>query len=75
MSNVDRRGRLDDEHFSYRTSKDGRVFVSWGGRVVTVVSGATGTRLAAALDAADADEAQLLLARATGNFKRGNERR
>lgn len=38
------------------------------------VAGAKAAALAAKLGAANPDEAQLLLARATGNFKRGNER-
>jgi hypothetical protein len=42
---------------------------------VTTVAGAAATRLTASLDAADDEEqVQQLLARATGNFKRGTER-
>jgi hypothetical protein len=63
------------DRFGYRVSKDGRVFVSFHGRDVVTVAGATGERLAAALAAADGEQEQLLLAKATGNFKRGNERR
>jgi hypothetical protein len=40
-----------------------------------VVRGTTGARLADQLDAAHEERAQQLLARATGNYKRGNERR
>jgi hypothetical protein len=65
---------LGDQPFAYAVTKDGRVRVSYGSRVVTTVGGTRGARLAAALAAADEDEVQQLLARATGNFKRGNER-
>lgn len=72
----DARGRLDADPFEYRVTKDGKVMVSRGGRAVSVVAGDAATRLAAALDSAPDELArQLLLARATGNYKRGNERR
>ena len=60
--------------FSYRTTKDGRVLVAFRGRHVVTVAGRRADRLAAALAAADGEQEQLLLARATGNFKRGTER-
>jgi hypothetical protein len=63
------------EPFAYRVTRDGRVFVSFHRRHVVTVAGAKGERLAAALAGADSEQVQLLLARATGNFKRGNERR
>ena len=59
---------------TYRTTKDGRVLVAFRGRHVVTVAGRRADRLAAALAAADGEQEQLLLARATGNFKRGNER-
>lgn len=71
---VDRRGKLAEQPFSYRVTKDGKVMMSWGGRVVKTVAGAAGARLAAQLAAASEDEQQLLLAKATGHFKHGTER-
>jgi len=62
------------EPFEWRTAADGTVLVSRGGRQVVVVAGARGTKLAAQLETADEERAQQLLARATGNYKRGNER-
>ena len=63
------------EQFGYRVTKDGRVFVTFHGRHVVTVAGAKADQLASALAAADGEQEQLLLAKATGNFKRGNERR
>jgi hypothetical protein len=63
----------DEEAFAYRTSKDGKVFISWSGRVVTTLSGKAAQRFLARVTG-DADSAQLEMARVTGNFKRGNER-
>ena len=67
---------LADDPFDYHVTKSGLVRISRGGRVVVTVAGAQGDRLAAALErAADEHAAQLLLAKATGNYRRGNERR
>jgi hypothetical protein len=67
---------LADEPFDYQVTKSGLVRISRGGRVVVTVAGAQADRLAAALErAADEHAAQLLLAKATGNYRRGNERR
>ena len=64
------------QQFSYRVVKDGRVRVAFHGRDVVTVAGADADRLRAQLEqAADEDAVQLLLAKVTGNFKRGNERR
>ncbi len=49
--------------------------VSHHGRVVTTVAGPAAAKLMAALDTAvDAAAVQHLLARATGDYRRGNER-
>jgi hypothetical protein len=60
--------------FSYRATKDEKVFISWNGRMVTTLSGPKARRFLAEAERADAEGEQLLMARATGNFKRGNER-
>jgi hypothetical protein len=74
VSKVDRRGRLAADPFTYRVTKNGQIFVSRGGRQVSVVSGAKADRLIKELDAGDERARQLALAKATGNYKRGNER-
>ncbi len=65
---------LEDNPFDWRVTKDGQLLVSRGGQVVTTVRGAAAAKLLARLERAADDEAQHLLARATGNYKRGNER-
>ncbi|MET0724831.1 MAG: hypothetical protein ABWY36_00675 [Leifsonia sp.] len=72
---ADARGRLDDDPFDYRVTSGGRVLVARGGRTVVTVSGASAAKLVTSLAQADERSAQLLLAKATGNYKRGNERR
>ena len=65
---------LADDPFSYRITKDGRVLIDRGGRTVTVVAGKAARQLTSKLDGASATASQQLLARATGNYRRGNER-
>ena len=70
----DERGRLTADPFDWRVTKQGGVLVSRGGRVVmTVGGGAAARRLGAQPRAADSP-AQPLLARASGDYRRGNER-
>lgn len=70
----DTRNRFDQDVFTHRITKDGRVLISWQGRVVTTVAGARARKLIEQLDRGDRREVQHLLARATGNFRHGNER-
>ena len=61
--------------FAWHATKDGRVRISWQGRVVTTLAGAGAARFRREVEGVDEEAEQLLLARATGNFKRGNEKR
>lgn len=64
---------LTDDPFAYRITKDGRVLVSRRGRLVVTVAGERAERLVPLLGVDD-DRDQELLARATGNYRRGNAR-
>ena len=65
---------LAEDPFAYRVTKEGRVRIERGGRTVTVVAGKDALTLASKLAVADPVGVQQLLARATGNYRRGNER-
>ena len=72
----DARGLLLKERpFSYRAHKDGRVDISYKRRPVTTLAGKLAENFVAAAEESSADELQFLMAKATGNFKRGNERK
>ena len=60
--------------FSWSTTKDGRVRIARDGRLVTTLGGDEARRFLARAGTASDDQAQQLMARATGNYKRGNER-
>lgn len=65
---------MPDAPFSYRSVDDGTVRIAWHGRHVVTLAGSKAARFLERVTEADPEEAQLLMARATGNFKRGNER-
>jgi hypothetical protein len=60
--------------FEYHSVKDGSVFIWWQGRPVTTLRGEEASRFTRRLENADEQGAQAVMQRATGNFKRGNER-
>jgi hypothetical protein len=66
---------LKERPFSFRERKDGTVAVYWKRTLATTLSGKLAENFLAAAAEANEDEVQLLMAKATGNFKRGNERR
>ena len=64
----------EQPQFKARITKDGRVLVYWQGRLITTLTGSMAAKFADLEQRGSQDEAQLFLAKATGNFKRGNER-
>lgn len=70
---TDQRGKLDAAPFSYRATKDGRVLISWHGKAVTTLSGKDAERFLSRIEGAEVKQAQLIMAKATGHFKHGNE--
>jgi len=66
---------VEDRPFSFRQRGDGSVEILWNNRPATVLAGKPAERFLGAAPQADEAELQLLMAKATGNFKRGNERR
>ena len=67
-------GEGDDLGFSFRHNKNGEVWISHHGRQVTTLRGAAAVEFLTEADDASQAEQQQLMARITGNYKRGNER-
>jgi hypothetical protein len=61
--------------FSYRATKDGRVRIAWRGRIVTTLAGGHAAAFLGRVRSAPEARVQHEMARATGNFRHGNERR
>ena len=60
--------------FTHRVSKDGAVRIFRHGQEVTVLRGKAAAQFLGKADGASPGEIQLLCAKVTGNYKRGNER-
>ncbi len=65
---------LAHQPFSYYSTKDGRVHIQSQGKTVTSLKGKPAERFLDRVEQADAAAQQQLMARATGQFKFGNER-
>ncbi|MFI8575500.1 hypothetical protein [Rossellomorea aquimaris] len=76
MDNTDKRNRLDEAPFRYRVNKDQSVFIEYEGKQVKILKGKDAEKFIRNVNAAENDKAvQLIMAKITGNFKRGNERK
>ena len=71
---VDARNRFEEDVFTWQATKQGKVFISYNGRIVTTLSGAKAKSFLGKVDGLNRRDEQLLLARLTGQFKMGNER-
>lgn len=67
-------GGLEDTPFSYREGGGNKVFISWRGRQVMVLKGESAMTFLQRVDGLDLAGQQVVMAKKTGNFKRGNER-
>lgn len=74
MPIIDKRNKLQEELFSYKVSKDRRVFIFWHGKQVMILKGVESEKFLAKISNATPLEVQLIMAKITGNFKRGNEK-
>ena len=74
MSPVDERNRLDEKPFEYQVFKNKSVQIFWMGKPVMLLKDNQALDLIGKLEKAEGKEIQLILAKITGNFKRGNEK-
>jgi hypothetical protein len=74
MSTIDKRHVLEAEVFTYFVAKDGKVWISWHEKPVKTLSGQAAQSFLGKIAGLEGLEAQLVMAKMTGNFKRGNEK-
>jgi hypothetical protein len=70
----DREGPGSGLGFTYRVRNNGDVEVLHLGRVASTLRASDAVDFLAEIETGDESDAQLLMARITGNYKRGNER-
>lgn len=73
MDDIDKRGKLQEKPFTFRETKDGKVFIRWHGRQIMILKGKAAGKFMSSIEGVGPQEAQLLMARVTGHFKHGNE--
>jgi hypothetical protein len=76
VSEIDKRGRLNEEPFTYQATKKGTVVIYYNGKQIKILKGNEAENLLRKIKEVEGNktEVQLLLAKITGNFKRGNEK-
>ncbi|EJQ49464.1 hypothetical protein IEQ_02919 [Bacillus cereus BAG6X1-2] len=75
MKKTDKRNRLDDMMFHYRVAKNNMVLIEYYGKQIITLKGNDAEKFLNKINRANNEkEKQLIMAKITGNFKRGNER-
>ncbi|MDD7796041.1 hypothetical protein [Clostridium sp. 'White wine YQ'] len=74
MGEIDKRNKLEEEPFNFNVSKDNKVFIYWSGKLIKILKGKESEKFLQRIKNADTKEAQLIMAKVTGNFKHGNEK-
>lgn len=62
MGNIDKRNRFEEEIFSYKITKDKKVFIYSQGKQITILSGKASEKFISKIEVADHKEAQLIMA-------------
>ena len=65
---------VNSNTFMYQVTKSGKVFLFWGGKRIKILDGNAAQGFLANVDGLGEEDAQLVIAKVIGNFKRGNER-
>ncbi|SCM95994.1 Uncharacterized protein BWINRASL_03220 [Bacillus mycoides] len=75
MKKTDKRNRLDDMMFHYRVAKNNMVLIEYYRKQIITLKGNDAEKFLNKINRANNEkEKQLIMAKITGNFKRGNER-
>jgi hypothetical protein len=76
LSEIDKRNRLSEEPFTYQTTKKGTIVIYYKGKQIKIIKDSEAANLITKIKEVEGNltEVQLLLAKITGNFKRGNEK-
>ena len=74
MINIDKRNKFSKEIFTYRVNKDGKVFIFYEGKQISILKSKEAKKFLEKVEGLDSRKAQVVMAKMTGNFKRGNGR-
>ena len=74
MINIDKRNKFAKEIFSYRVNKEGKVFIFYEGKQISILKSKEAKKFLEKVNGLDSRDAQVEMAKITGNFKRSNGR-
>ncbi|MGG5738146.1 MULTISPECIES: hypothetical protein [Bacillus cereus group] len=75
MKKTDKRNRLDDMMFHYRVTRNNMISIEYYRKQIMTLKGNDAEKFLNKINrASNEKEKQLIMAKITGNFKRGNER-
>ncbi|MFS1513092.1 hypothetical protein VQL36_11735 [Chengkuizengella sp. SCS-71B] len=74
MGDIDKRDRLKENPFSYKITKANKTMIYWDNRMIKTLSEKESKKFLSNIEGKDDYAIQLILAKLTGNFKRGNEK-
>ena len=70
MKNNDHNQTIDTV-FSYQVKKDNKVVIYWYEKLIKIISGENARKFLDKIEGEDQEEAQIIMAKTTGNIKRG----
>jgi len=71
---LDERDRLKETPFDYKVTKSGKLMIYFKHKMIMTLSEKQAGKIIRKLEGANDFDEQLILAKATGHFKHGNER-
>lgn len=74
MSEEKNPNTLEEKPFSYRKYKNGKISICWKEKEVMILKGKKADKFSLQMENASEFDAQMMMAKITGNFKHGNER-
>lgn len=72
--NKQKNKKFSSKVFNYTATKNGKVFIYWQGKLAKTLKGKESRKFISRIIRSNAEEQQIIMAKTTGNFKRGNER-
>ncbi|TFJ40483.1 hypothetical protein CKN73_09030 [Carnobacterium divergens] len=75
MKSIDKRNSFKETPFDYSVIKDNKMMIYWHRKHIKIITGKEFVKVKSKIElAVNQDEIQLILAKFTRNFKRGNEK-
>lgn len=74
MNNIDKNGHLKDSPFDYQITKNNKMILFYENKKIMILGEKESRKISQKMNNKSKFEIQMILAKATGNFKRGNEK-